>query len=113
MPQDPELAEATPPCKLEQSSLQRTIWASRDGAEFQYDESNLSAEAAVPLSLSLPLKKDSYSRSVMQSCFEGLLPEGPARTDLAQQIGIREKDPFALLAECGRERKERLVLREA
>lgn len=80
-----------------------TIWASREGAEFQYEESYLSSEAAVPLSLSLPLKKEPYSRSVMQSYFEGLLPEGPARTDLAEQIGIREKDSFALLAECGRE----------
>lgn len=52
-----------------------TIWASRDGAEFQYEESYLSSEAAVPLSLSLPLKKEPYSRSAMQSYFEGLLPE--------------------------------------
>lgn len=38
-----------------------TIWASRDGAEFQYEESYLSSEAAVPLSLSLPLKKEPKS----------------------------------------------------
>lgn len=80
-----------------------TLWASRDGAEFRYEESYLSSEAAVPLSLSLPLRNEPYSRSAMQPYFEGLLPEGPARIDLAQQIGIREEDSFALLAECGRE----------
>ncbi len=39
-----------------------TIWASRDGVEFQYEESYLSSEAAVPLSLSLPLRNEPYSR---------------------------------------------------
>ncbi len=60
------------------------VRADRFGAEFQYADSYLAQDAAMPLSMSLPLRQEPYGRRQMQHYFEGLLPEGMARYALAE-----------------------------
>lgn len=79
------------------------VRADRSGSEFQYVDSYLAQDAAMPLSISLPLRQEPYGRRQMQHYFEGLLPEGMARYALADQLDIPSDDTFALLAACGEE----------
>jgi len=72
---------------------------------FTYDRDYLAAaaDAAVPLSLSLPLRTDPYTGATARNWFANLLPEGAARQHLAAQFGLTIQDDFGLLSSIGRE----------
>ncbi len=55
------------------------------------------------LSHSLPVQKKPYSMKQCRPFFSGLLPEAHMRTAIARQLGISEKNDFALLAAIGGE----------
>ncbi|WP_166353244.1 HipA domain-containing protein [Phytoactinopolyspora limicola] len=56
------------------------------------------------ISVALPMRPDRrHSPSVVTPYFEGLLPEGPARSILEEEFGIRRGDTFSLLAAIGRD----------
>lgn len=76
---------------------------SQDGASFAYDASYLARPDAVPLSLSLPLRKEPFDAAAFRPYFEGLLAEGAARQALASALQISEDDYLGLLVACGRE----------
>ena len=69
------------------------------GINFQYSE-----KAFSPLSLSLPLRLESYKQKYCLAYFGGLLPENPiTRRQLARKYQISENSDFALLVKIGGE----------
>lgn len=75
----------------------------RTSGSFSYTPIYLATESATPISQSLPLRSQPYNRRDNYAYFEGLLPEGVARRELAAQLHVRETDYLDLLAHCGRE----------
>ncbi len=72
--------------------------------EFQYDESWLGWEHALPVSLSLPLRETPYRGEPVAAVFENLLPDSDAlRRRVAEKVGARGTDAYSLLAAIGRD----------
>lgn len=72
--------------------------------DFQYDESWLGWEHALPVSLSLPLRETSYRGEPVAAVFENLLPDSDAlRRRVAEKVGARGIDAYSLLAAIGRD----------
>lgn len=69
--------------------------------QFVYDENWLNSDGAFALSCSLPLIKSPLSSDVSYAFFANLIPEGDLRDKLAMQLGISEKNDFALLEVIG------------
>lgn len=61
------------------------------------------AQHNMGISLSLPLREEPYTGSIVQAFFSGLLPEEGVRRRLAQYLGVSERNPFALLKAIGGE----------
>jgi serine/threonine-protein kinase HipA len=71
---------------------------------FQYDAA-LAEEArgSLLLSASLPLQAERFRNSETRPFFEGLLPEGSVREQVARERGVSVQNAFGLLAEIGAE----------
>lgn len=70
---------------------------------FQYAPTWLDSPAALPLSASLPLRPDPFSRNETRPFFAGVLPEEESRRLIAKVFGVSDKNDFALLARLGAE----------
>lgn len=70
---------------------------------FQYAQAWLDLPDAIPLSASLPLRPEPFSRNETRPFFAGVLPEGEGRQLIAKAFGISDKNDFALLARIGAE----------
>lgn len=70
---------------------------------FVYNDYYLENKKNPPLSHSLPVQQAPYSTKQCRPFFSGLLPEAHLRTAIARQLGISEKNDFALLAAIGGE----------
>jgi serine/threonine-protein kinase HipA len=70
---------------------------------FQYEEKWLEMHGAMPLSLSLPLRGQSFLDDVARPFFSNLLPEAEIRRVIARRLRISEKNDFALLKAIGGE----------
>ncbi|MBR1735366.1 MAG: type II toxin-antitoxin system HipA family toxin [Alphaproteobacteria bacterium] len=66
---------------------------------FQYDSEWLSNGFAI--SMSLPLRNESFSEQKCRPFFEGLLPEDAIREEIARNLGVSSRSDFALLREIG------------
>ncbi|WP_165247801.1 type II toxin-antitoxin system HipA family toxin [Adlercreutzia sp. ZJ141] len=73
------------------------------GESFSYDEEWLSAPDARPLSVTLPLQNEAFVAKKMRPYFEGLLPEGSARSALSSRVHVSYAAYVKLLAAVGRE----------
>jgi len=62
-----------------------------DGYHFKYESDYLESEFAEPVSLTLPLQKESYQSKILFPFFDGLIPEGWL---LQMAIEIRELNPL-------------------
>lgn len=72
--------------------------------DFTYDDSWLEWEHAIPVSLSLPLRKSRYIGDPVAAVFENLLPDSRAiRTRVAERVGAKGTDAFSLLSKIGRD----------
>ena len=71
--------------------------------EFEYAPGYAHAPDAVPLSTSLPLDAPVPSTEAATRWFEGLLPEGKRRTQLARIVGTTDVDVWSLLDAAGAE----------
>jgi len=72
--------------------------------QFQYDESWLAGDDAIPLSLSLPLREDAYRGERVRAVCENLLPDSEAlRRRVAERIGAKGSDAYSLISEIGRD----------
>lgn len=71
--------------------------------QFSYDQQWLSSNNTFALSCSLPLSDQPLDHDVSYAFFSNLIPEGGLRDKLAMQLGISEKNDFALLEIVGGE----------
>lgn len=72
-------------------------------AVFQYDKNYIIDSACRPISISLPLQEECFSREVTRNYFEGLLPEGFSRQCVASNIHVDSDDYISILQVLGRE----------
>lgn len=71
---------------------------------YQYDESWLGWESAIPVSLSLPLREDAWRGAPVIAVFENLLPDSELlRRRVAERVGAEGADAYSLLAAIGRD----------
>lgn len=71
---------------------------------FQYDRAVVESAAVTPLlSVSLPSQAARFTNSETRPFFEGLLPEGAVREQVARERGVSPENSFGLLAEIGAE----------
>jgi serine/threonine-protein kinase HipA len=72
--------------------------------DFQYNQSWLEWDNAIPVSLSLPLREDKYIGDPVSAVFENLLPDNDSiRRRLAERSHAEGSDAFALLSAVGRD----------
>ncbi len=70
---------------------------------FAYAEPWLHSQAAQPLSHSLPLRAEPFSRRECRGFFAGILPEEGKRLLIAKNLGISGRNDFAMLEQIGGE----------
>lgn len=71
---------------------------------FAYDTSWLDWESAMPVSLSLPLRKDRYIGAPVMAVFDNLLPDNEdIRKRVAERVGAQGTDAYSMLSEIGRD----------
>jgi len=70
---------------------------------FRYVEDWLASPDAVPLSHSLPLRKEPFKRNECRPFFAGLLPEEQSRDVIAKVLGVSSRNDFAILERIGGE----------
>jgi serine/threonine-protein kinase HipA len=70
---------------------------------FMYIETWLTHPKAMPLSQSLPLRAEHFSRKECRPFFSGILPESHKREVVARNLGISERNDFAMLERIGGE----------
>jgi serine/threonine-protein kinase HipA len=70
---------------------------------FQYAESWLERSGASPLSQSLPLRKERFSRNECRGYFGGILPEENKREIIARNLGISARNDYSMLEQIGGE----------
>ena len=68
-----------------------------EGYSFSYDKEYLSSGDAHPISLTLPIREESYTSKTLFSFFDGLIPEGWLLDVVSRNWKIDSKDRFALL----------------
>jgi serine/threonine-protein kinase HipA len=72
--------------------------------EFQYDQSWLGWDSAIPVSLSLPLREDRYIGEPVVAVFENLLPDNEnIRRRVAERAHAPGSDVYSLLGAIGRD----------
>lgn len=72
--------------------------------DFQYDQSWLGWESAIPVSLSLPLREDRYIGEPVLAVFENLLPDNDdIRRRVAERSQADGSDAYSLLSAIGRD----------
>jgi len=71
---------------------------------FEYDAGIAAdTQGEVLLSASLPVQAERFPNPRTRPFFEGLLPEGAVRAQVARERGVSEQNAFGLLAEIGAE----------
>ena len=70
---------------------------------FQYQPAWLERSEAIPLSLSLPLRKEPFENDLARPFFANILPEQEIRRKIARRLGISHRNDFALLEALGGE----------
>jgi serine/threonine-protein kinase HipA len=70
---------------------------------FDYAESWLQRPDATPLSHSLPLRQKRFTRKECRGYFAGVLPEESKREIIARNLGISERNDYAMLERIGGE----------
>ena len=70
---------------------------------FQYDSGWIRQKDAVPLSLHLPLRAESYLDDLARPFFSNLLPEAEIKRVIAQRLQISASNDFAMLNSIGGE----------
>ncbi|MDZ7628749.1 MAG: type II toxin-antitoxin system HipA family toxin [Parvularculaceae bacterium] len=71
---------------------------------FEYDDSWLAFDRAIPVSLSMPLREERYAGAAVIAVFDNLLPDGAdRRRRIAERVGAEGDDAFSLLSAIGRD----------
>lgn len=67
------------------------------GYEFKYDADYLASSSPKPISLTLPLRQESYYNKTLFAFFDGLIPEGWLLNIAKDHWKIQTNDRFELL----------------
>jgi serine/threonine-protein kinase HipA len=70
---------------------------------FEYTQAWFDRPAATALSVSLPLRKERFSRNECRGFFAGILPDETKREIIARNLGISARNDFAMLERIGGE----------
>jgi len=70
---------------------------------FEYAQTWLVRSGATALSVSLPLRKERFSRNESRGFFAGILPDETKREIIARNLGISARNDFAMLERIGGE----------
>lgn len=73
---------------------------STDGYHFSYTPEYLAWDRPEPISLTLPLKKETYTDKVLFPFFDGLIPEGWLLDIAERNWKIDNRDRMSLLLAC-------------
>lgn len=69
---------------------------------FRYDQGWLDWEHVLPISLSMPLREDSFRGATVAAVFDNLLPDSDAiRRRVAEKVGAAGTDAYSLLSAIG------------
>lgn len=79
------------------------ITENETGYTFVYFKRYLSYDGAQPVSLTLPLREESYHSNVLFSFFDGLIPEGWMLSIAERNWKINRRDRMGLLLTCCRD----------
>ncbi len=72
--------------------------------DFQYNQSWLTWQHALPISISLPLREDRYTGDPVIAVFDNLLPDNePIRRRVAERVSADGYDAYSLLTKVGRD----------
>ncbi len=72
-----------------------------EGFHFEYDSQYLESENAEPISLTIPLKTETFSGTILFPFFDGLIPEGWLLDIAAKNWKLDVRDRMSiLLATC-------------
>lgn len=71
-----------------------------NGYHFIYDEHYLASENPMPVSLTLPLRKEVYTNKVLFPFFDGLIPEGWLLNIAEKSWKLNPRDRMGLLLAC-------------
>ena len=71
--------------------------------QFSYDSKWLQSKFSVPLSYSLPLRKEPFQQKECRGFFAGIIPEDTNRKIIARVLGISSRNDYAMLKEIGGE----------
>lgn len=78
--------------------------ATSGAISFDYEQSWLDWENAIPVSLSMPLREGAYRGEQVTAVFENLLPDSlPLRRRVAEKVGAAGTDAYSMLAAIGRD----------
>lgn len=80
-----------------QKILAGILAENEDGYTFSYDENYLKNEDYKPISLTLPLRKESYESKILFPFFDGLIPEGWLLDIAVTNWKLNPRDRFGLL----------------
>jgi len=77
-------------------------WISQDenGYHFVYDKVYLQSENRIAISLTLPLREESYDSNVLFPFFDGLIPEGWLLDIAEKNWKLNPRDRMGLLLAC-------------
>ncbi|MEG1253848.1 MAG: HipA domain-containing protein [Raoultibacter sp.] len=76
---------------------------SEEGAIFAYDAAYRSKAQATGISSALPLRQEPFGPRETKAFFDGLIPEGPMRRDLAARFRVGESDFVGILQHLNKE----------
>jgi serine/threonine-protein kinase HipA len=77
-------------------------WLSEDenGYHFRYDTEYLKADQPEPISLTMPVRQQTYSSKILFPFFDGLIPEGWLLDIAGQNWKLNTRDRMGLLLAC-------------
>lgn len=68
-----------------------------DGYHFTYDNQYLESEGTEPISLTIPLKAETYSSKILFPFFDGLIPEGWLLDFTTKNWKLDDRDRMGIL----------------
>ena len=83
-----------------------------EGYSFSYDDDYLSGDSAGAVSLTLPLRKETYTSKTLFSFFDGLIPEGWLLYIVSRNWKIDPQDRFGLLLVACKDSIGNVIIRE-
>jgi len=76
------------------------LWQDDEGYHFKYDEAYLQSTAPWAVSLTLPLRIETYTSKVLFPFFDGLIPEGWLLQIAEKNWKLNPRDRMGLLLAC-------------